>query len=230
MHLETSRDYHELNAGAHRKSPKVLSAPAAIWYLAFWTNFGVRDRDRQWQKKTSNQIKNALDNFILALCCAVHKNPSVERKPVDENAPDGKSRKVRLSPSISGICLLFNNTCVEDSFRFGQNRLNKRQKDIFTSSSRSVSLEFTWKKLDVTIRFEIHQEYFSISTFAELDTKQTPYSDLDDVNKSIKSILKYLNFSPSRRSSEDALAEQINKYCSMSSGRRMNARSCQTFH
>ena len=207
--LETSRDYHELNAGAHRKPPKVLSAPALTWYLAFWTNFGVRTRDGQWQKKTSNQVKNTLDNFILALCRAVDNNPSVEKKPVDENEPEGKSRKVQLSPSISGVSLLFNNTCVENSFQFGQNRLNKGQKDIFTSSSRSVSLEFTWKKLDVTIRFEIHPEYFSISTFVELDKnrekaeKQTPYSDLKDLNANIKSIVRYLNSSkPAANSSQ----------------------------
>lgn len=229
--METSGDYHELNAGAHRKSPKVLSAPAATWYLAFWTNAGQRDIEGSEEEVA--KIKNTLDSFILLLCCAIHKNPGVERKPVDENAPDGKSRKVQLSPSISGISLLFNNTLVEDSFRFGQNRLNKRQDDIFTSSSRSVSLEFTWKKLDVTIRFEIHQEYFSISTFVELDTnrkKQTSYSDLDDLNKNLRSIVKYLNSSkpaaetPSQRSggkspppegspSEDDWTEHINKYC-----------------
>ena len=37
--FKTADDYHELNAGAHRKPPKLLSAPALVWHLAFWTNF-----------------------------------------------------------------------------------------------------------------------------------------------------------------------------------------------
>jgi hypothetical protein len=192
--LETSRDYHELNAGAHRKPPKVLSAPSLIWHLAFWTSFGGRHREGQWQKKNPNHVKNTLDNFILAFCRAVDNNPGVEQKVVD-----GKAIKVQLTPRISGVCLLFNNTCRENSFEITLNRLNRRQTDVFTSTSRSVSLQFTWKKLDVTVRFEIHSEYFSISTFVELDKdrkkaeEHTAYSDIDGLNESIRTIVGYLN-------------------------------------
>jgi hypothetical protein len=146
--LRAAPDYHELNAGAHRKFPKVLTAPSMIWHLAFWTN--VR------QKKTPDQIKDALDEFIIAFCGAVA----------------GKVTGLKLSPCISNICLLFNNTCHRDRPGLGRVELDRQQNDIFASTSRAVSVQFVWLKLDVTIRFEIHTEYFSISTFVELKTRE----------------------------------------------------------
>jgi hypothetical protein len=189
-------DYHELNAGAHRKSPKVLSAPSLVWYLAFWTN--VR------RKKTPDEIKHTLDKFIIAFCDAVA----------------GRVTELKVEPCIRGICLLFNNSCHRDRLAPGQVKLDQRQNDIFTSTSRMVSVQFVWLKLDVTIHFEIRSEYFSITTFVELDkadekiARGEAYSDVDDLNDTIAGVVGYLRTPEKSLQAEavDALTRRVNEY------------------
>jgi hypothetical protein len=184
-------DYHELNAGAHRKFPKVLTAPSMIWHLAFWTN--VR------RKKTPDQIKETLDKFIIAFCGAVA----------------GKVAGLEISPSVNDICLLFNNACHKDRLELGRVKLDQRQYDILASTRRVVSVRFVWSKLDVTIRFEIHTEYFSISTYVELNTMREkigmPYSDVTDLDRNIRAVVDYLK-APAKSPVDDKLMEGINKY------------------
>jgi hypothetical protein len=208
----TASDYHELNAGAHRNPPKPLSAPALIWHLAFWTNY--RDRAATGEKKpkpAAKEIKDVLDDFILTLCRAT-------KPKVDE---------ITLYPCISDVHLLFSNTCPKNSFSTKKIKLNSRQLDIFSSTRRAVWIQFIWKKLDVTIRFEILTECFSISIFVELDkerrkfTEHTAYSDIEPLNATSKDIREYLaraarQDKESDEASEkkaDELSDRINKYC-----------------
>jgi hypothetical protein len=58
-----SSDYHELNAGAHRNSPKNLYAPALTWHLAFWI-----DKPSSGQPQNPGQfvdVRTELDKFLL---------------------------------------------------------------------------------------------------------------------------------------------------------------------
>jgi hypothetical protein len=190
----TAEDYHELNAGAHRKPFKNLNAPALVWHLAFWTNADRRETKAPNEnlKEEPDQIKDVLDKFILTLCQSVERNFG----------------KVDFDPCISNVRLLFNNVCPDTSFIPTKIPLDTRQKDIFKSTSRAVSLKFRWNDLDAAIRFEIHTEYLSISTFIELDKKRTgpPYSKLLDLNNNIRDMLKYLG------SGNKELAKPLNGY------------------
>jgi hypothetical protein len=195
-------DYHELNAGAHRKPPKILTAPSLVRYLAFWTSFPEPGSDGKKSKRSPDQIKKLLDGYILALCKAIDK----------------EAAGLQLTPCISGICLLFDKVCHETSRAEAEiSDLTRRQDDIFRSTARSVSLQFVWKKLDVTIRFEIYTEYFSISTFVELDKTRekiksgSSYSDIEGLNDNIKLVLGYVG--AAEQSSDDDPAKEINKYC-----------------
>jgi hypothetical protein len=210
--FKTASDYHELNAGAHRKPPKILSAPSLVWHLAFWTNFPVSNSEGGKSKRSPARIKKLVDDYVLALCTAI----------------GDKVANLHLTPCISGTCLLFDRACREttrEPVKIAD--LTARQDDIFRSTARSVSLQFAWKKLDVTIRFEIYTEYFLISTFVELDKTREKksgglYSDLDSLNDKIKLILDYLGRADrsssdadddASQSSDDDLAKKINKYC-----------------
>ncbi len=191
----TASDYYEVNAGIHRKSARILTAPAVVWYLAFWTNAGQREIEDS--EEGAAKIKDKLDNFILALCRVL----------------DEKVGAVNLAPCISGVHLLFNNVCHEGSLSPARiNFLSNRQMDVLTSTSRVVSLQFTWKMLIVTIRFEIHTEYFSLSTFVEFGKAGAgPYSDLDSLNRNIDAMLEYFD-ERSNRLSDQKLTEQLNTY------------------
>jgi hypothetical protein len=237
--LKAASDYHELNAGAHRKPPKVLSAPALVWHLAFWTNFQelgpdgkpLRNPDRSPVKKTPEDIRNAVDHYIVALRAALMANKDVgKRRPEHENAGPvvadiaQRAAEVRLTPCIAGVHLLFGSAYEEGSFRSKEiSSLGRRQKDIFESTNRTVTLQFVWKMLDVTIRFEVHTENFSISTFVELDRdrgkaekKRDSFSSIPELNESIDTIVRYLNDSDARPEAQSGGEEQevrINRYC-----------------
>lgn len=200
----TAPDYHELNAGAHRRPPKVLSAPALVRHLAFWTNFGGHDPSgRHIPKLSPEQIKNSVDAFIVALSRIVQEfDPAAE-----------------LTPNICSFCLLFNSYCHDRSFAPIHGPLTQRQYDIFKSTSRSVSLQFVWHRLDVTIRFEIFTEYFSISTFMELNKSGNDqpgdYSDLDELNENILDAREFLNLRKTvadAKNRADEVAKEINDY------------------
>jgi hypothetical protein len=218
--LKAASDYHELNAGAHRKPPKILTAPALIWHLAFWTHLPESGGDGKKSRGDPAEIKNLLDGYILALCGSLAE----------------KAANLQLTPCISGVCLLFRGACHETSRApVDIGGLTPRQDDIFRSTTRAVSLQFTWQKLDVTIRFEVYTEYFSISTFVELDKTREKtrsgslYSDIDTLNNNIRLILGYLgtvgqsaaageaSARPDRHESSspsaEDLAKEINNYC-----------------
>jgi hypothetical protein len=231
----TAEDYHELNAGAHRKPPKVLSAPSLVWHLAFWTNFQevdehdrpLKNPDGSPRKRIPEEIKDAVDRYILALRNSLVTNGLAGEYPKGEDAgpepqaeADRRAAAVQLSPCISGAYLLFGGAYDEVSFiRKCARSLRSRQRDILESSNRTVTLQFVWRKLDVTIRFEVHTENFSISTFVELDLGRTKarssatFSSLVALNDSIASIVKYLNAEPGSAWDREETVEGINKYC-----------------
>jgi hypothetical protein len=246
----TAPDYHELNAGAHRKPPKVLSAPSLVWHLAFWTSFPeldaqrepVRNADGSVRKKDSQEIRDGLDQYIIALGKAIAEQMRRGNEPKSDPAGSdadgeadihGRDDGVRLTPCISGAYLLFGHAyAVETLNRLKPDLLDPRQKDIFESTTRTVALQFVWRQLDVSIRFEVRTEYFTISTFVELDRNRVKARDkkamssIQELNECIESILNYLEPARQRdaalQSASDAsspapdsdqLVGRINKYC-----------------
>jgi hypothetical protein len=211
----TATDYHELNAGAHRNPPRILTAPLLVRHLTFWTNPDPLDPSDT--TKTPEQIKAAVDNYILELCRGLDpekasdpskasnkaKTAGTTEPPPTETGPAQPREAIvsdlELHPNILGIRLLFDTKCDAKFYEATDKSLNPRQEDIFSSTSRAVWVQFDWKRLDVTIRFEIHTEYFSMSIFVELDKdpKKTlaagSYSDLDDLNHHIGVALEFFD-------------------------------------
>ena len=183
----TADDYSELNAGANRYAPDKLRAPALVWHLGFWTRTR-NDEAGPWK------IKNDVDTFIHTLGRALREQGY---------APT-------ISPCISGLCLLFHSVYEENTFDPvpGPVRLNQRQEDVIKSTDHAVTIEFKWEGLDVSIRFEIHTEYFSISTFVELEEGRVkaPFCNLDSLNSNIQEMLRYL------RSRKRPPTKDINDY------------------
>jgi hypothetical protein len=214
----TAADYHELNAGAHRKPPKVLSAPALVWHLAFWTNFQERPIQgglyalEAVPNMRPRDINEAIDRYIRELWHGLE-------------GMLGRAR-IDVTPRVDDVYLLFGG-----AYRSSQGpkveELTPRQIDFFVSTSRVVSLQFKWELLDVTIRFETQTEYFTMSIFVELDplrTKakaRTPLSTIDELNETMVRIITYLELPvtaddplAAKRLAEqaDALIKEINDY------------------
>jgi hypothetical protein len=234
----TATDYHELNAGAHRKPSKNLTAPALVRHMAFWTHVktekkppeedgddkdSMESAEEKAAEARTNEIKDKLDTFILNLCRAILRSGG----NVEAISSISDICKVEAIPSVSGFFLLFNSyshavpfDTMEDpltqrqqdilatSFDLIEGPLTQRQQDILTSTRRAITIKFKWKNFDVAIRFEIHTEYFSISTFVEFDKARAgpDYSDLRDMNAKIDLLLDYLKTSNLQK------ADDIDRY------------------
>ncbi|MBW7974646.1 DUF3422 family protein [Bradyrhizobium sp. BR 10289] len=213
--FKTADDYHELNAGAHRKPPKVLSAPSLVWHLAFWTNFQEvgRGRDQpvnpEWApNKRPEEINTALDGFIRELWIGLERE---------------LGSTVDVTPRIGGVNLLFG-SAYRNPRSDGVTTLTRRQNDIFASTNRVVSLQFVWQLLDVTIRFETQAEYFTMSVFVELDRPRTNApSGIARLNETMERVAAYLDpdrhlsagsdpATPPSQEMIDQLAKDINRY------------------
>jgi hypothetical protein len=223
-------DYHELNAGAHRNPPKTLTAPSLIWHLAFWTGFREPDErqkaavnDDGSPKKSSDKIRAAVDRYVIGLYHALLSNGEVDENVSIAGTADQvkKPPKVELTPNVSGRYLLFENAYDEASFGKDPpalmfDDLNQRQKEVFVSTNRTVSLEFAWKQLDVTVSFEIRTEYFSISTFVEVNKNRQKadvlHPGIDGFDQSMKTMRGYLQYARPSTSPPDPRPAQVNAY------------------
>lgn len=228
--IRNAPDYHELNAGAHRKAPKTLTAPALVWHLAFWTSFrddkgrNVLVKEDGSPGRSPDEIRNTVDRYIVALYHALLRNAEVDKKQPDAKAagPARELARVELTPNVSGRYLLFRNAYDEQGFGPSPQpvkleQLNIRQRDIFLSTNRNVALEFAWKGLNVTISFEIRTEYFTISTFVEVNQARTKtevlHPGIDGLDGSIRKIRAYLQGSESAGvSPPDPRPAEINSY------------------
>jgi hypothetical protein len=223
-------DYHELNAGAHRKPPKTLTAPSLIWHLAFWTGFREPDElreaavnDHGSPKKGPDKVRAAVDRYVIGLYHALLSSGEVDEKVLVTGTADQAKNapKVELTPKVSGRYLLFENA--HDAKRFSKNplpvtfdELDQRQKDIFVSTNRTVSLEFAWKQLDVTISIEIRTEYFAISTFVEVNKDRQKadvlHPGINGFDQSMKTMRGYLQYARPSTSPPDPRPAQVNAY------------------
>ena len=196
--FKSSIDYHDLNAGAHRNIPKNLCAPTLTWHLAFWmdkkkladtTNAEGKAEAVLLNDNPEQTVKRTLDTLLLTLCKVLNANTDA-------------ISDVHLYPCVHNqynkpYFILFASVADEHLHQIPSpltsTELSTRHKDIFNSSSRAVSIEFRWHEICVAIRCEIHAEYFSISTFAEVDKDRDnpPFSTFDELNKNIVDAIAY---------------------------------------
>jgi len=176
--LNPAADYHELNAGAQRDEPKSLNAPALTWHVAFWIRKNPNDPDDATNSR--ERVKKQLDTFILRLCDSLMHD---SRNIIDD---------ITVSQCINTNVLLFSSVVDRTSFTvLQQPHLTWREREIINSGISYVSIAFTWRKIRISMRVELHTEYFSITTFAELTRAKQPYSELAALDSKIDQLLVY---------------------------------------
>ncbi len=197
--FRTSIDYHDLNAGAHRNSPKNLYAPTLTQHLAIWLK--KLPSDRQPNLGQVVDPKKKLDDFLLKLCRAL-------------KADESSITELKLHPCVLNDhnvknFILFK-TVADDAFDpIDFPTLTGRQRDILESSSRAVTIEFKWHELCMTIRCEMHTEYFSITTFAEVEkNRNPPFSSMHVFNKNVFDINAYFD----KTNTEKDIEVTLNRY------------------
>ena len=156
-----SIDYHELNAGAHRNSPKNISAPALTWHLAFWIR--SKSSGERGDPDLISKLRRKIDDFFVSVYkCVKESDPDAQIFPTLTDAQNGVAAPRKY-------LLLFETALDRDSFKpIDETTLPDRHKDIFRSQFRSIAVKFLWKGLNISMRCEMHTEYVTLTTVAEL--------------------------------------------------------------
>jgi hypothetical protein len=153
-----------MNAGAHRRRATNFTAPALTWHRAFWINVPssqdfpnstITELEDE-RKKARIALKDKIDEFIVEFHKFILTRANISDTP-----------KSQIHPSVGGKIILFNRVIDLDNFKPIGN-LTKAEEDVLYSDNRVVAMEFDWGGIAATARIEIHTEYFSITTFAEL--------------------------------------------------------------
>jgi hypothetical protein len=189
--------YHQLNAGINRRQATNLRAPALTWHRAFWlqpqyTRVGIPDEmvldsDRRNKTKTIDEIILAVWAFIYrksrsgdAEFSEPECHPKVSRPPKD-GVDTGQDVYLlfgcAVTPKPSKDMLTFKDTLTFKEIANLHDRkteaeeikkLQGRESEIFTSDNRVVSLKFSLHGVPITLRIELHPEYFTLSLYAEI--------------------------------------------------------------
>lgn len=162
-------EYRQLNGGAHRKRATNFRAPALTWHLAFWNPPAPKSHTR---------LVYHIDSLILAFCRGLKKDKNV--------------KNFRVTPAINDSIILFDAIAAKDTLTKKRNpHLSARQEDVRASDYRVVSIKYHWFSVPFTIRIELHTEYFSFTTFAELHSvTATDFNRLGNKLASVKRLAK----------------------------------------
>lgn len=199
MRLRQSADFFQMNAGAHRRRATNFSAPALVWHRAFWIDVpGSRSNPKllvpqleDLRSDSRTDLKHKLDDFVLAFRQFVLNFPG--------------SARCDIYPSVGKKIILFSRVVDADNFiRFDD--LSQIDTDVLNSDNRVVTIKFDWEGIDATARIELHTEYFSITTFAELEPVR-------DNMVEYRTLLDYLTkFDDQSADVNAAMSERLRKF------------------
>jgi hypothetical protein len=176
--VDRSKHYHEVNAGANRRQATRLRAPALTWHRAFWLQpeyGGIEIQDEKLLKKDRDHKKEIIDRIIMAVWSFIYKN---------SRDPNSGFSEIECYPKVgrpdgTQVYLLFGRAVIpqisEKNLDFpSAKKLLRRENEIFTSDNRVVGLKFCLHGMGITLRVELHSEYFTLTLYAEFPGAENP--------------------------------------------------------
>jgi uncharacterized membrane protein YqaE (UPF0057 family) len=153
----TGKDYNEINDGVHRNRSNNIVAPCLLSHLSFWHG-----------STNIEDVKIAVDDFIITLGKSLKQDIG------------GIIADVNIVPRIIDKSILFSTVVDSNSFatrftianakqKLELHELTLRQYNELTATSRHIALEFEWNELPVSVRCEVHTEYFTITTIIQIN-------------------------------------------------------------
>ena len=199
--LDRSKLYHQVNAGTNRQQATNLRAPALTWHRAFWLQpryTGVEIQDEDFLEHNRHRKKATIDNIIMSAWSFIYAescvkdsafNPPVECQPKIIRASEtDKTQKMDVYLLFSSaVTTEISNSKLEFS-PIAIKNLTQREDEIFNSDNRVVTLTFHLHRITITLRVELHSEYFNLTLYAELANDVL----LDELkNKKLNSLAAY---------------------------------------
>jgi hypothetical protein len=151
-------DYSQLHSGAHRKPATVIGSPALTRHLVLWMPSGVADfrakmdPNEQVARLARNEWKRGIDRhlyqiYLRIIGLGVHIE-SPNRNP--------HTNRITL---LEGVIDSNHDFCAETDQDWG---------DVKADDYQVISFAFTWQEMALTLRTELHTEYWSLSAVVDL--------------------------------------------------------------
>ena len=131
------------------------------WHLAFWIR--SKSSGERGDPDLISKLRRKIDDFFVSVYkCVKESDPDAQIFPTLTDAQNGVAAPRKY-------LLLFETALDRDSFKpIDETTLPDRHKDIFRSQFRSIAVKFLWKGLNISMRCEMHTEYVTLTTVAEL--------------------------------------------------------------
>lgn len=170
-------DYYPINAAADRRRATNFRAPALTWHRAFWLQApyerGATPKTEGQLKQDRDCKKKTIDSIIELIWTFIHRQS--QNKCSGFGIPKCHPTIRHTDPAERDVHLLFAKAVIPESSdkivlrTIDENELNQNQraKDVLKADNRVVSLNYSWHGTTITIRTELHEEYFTLTVFVE---------------------------------------------------------------
>jgi Protein of unknown function (DUF3422) len=151
-------DYPQLHSGAHRKPAIVVGSPALSRHLVLWMPAGVADFRGRMEPRTDlpklarQEWKQEIDRHLYHIYLRIVGLGAHVESP-NRNPHTGR---ITLLVGVIGADLTL---LPETDANLG---------DVRADDYQVISFTFTWQEMSITVRAELHTEYWSLSTVADL--------------------------------------------------------------
>jgi hypothetical protein len=166
-HFDRHEYYDDLMGGARRKPALPIAGPAVTWHLAFWAPDDLNDPNDPNDPTLKREIwVKTIEKFILAL---YHRLKDRKLNPYTRSL--GKEKKQ----------LYLLNNIYRTTDKTGDSPEPLRTKG--ATRYQTFRVRFYYGSMPVSVSFELHDEYFTLSTIIDLawpaDVEPTPDEEGD---------------------------------------------------
>ncbi|MGA9580926.1 MAG: DUF3422 family protein [Allosphingosinicella sp.] len=166
--FDTHGDYPRLLAGAHRRRVAPLGAPSLVRHLAFWNpaKVGPREGSALTSTKPSDakdvaentEPASIADRAHLADQAIVDLYKSLAMQPEKSKIVSNISTNSEVELDGRRIIILFDSALNPQT-----NEIEPCPPEIIPDSYRTIKINFLWHGLTLTLSFELHTEFLTLT-------------------------------------------------------------------
>lgn len=167
--LPTLDGYTQRLMGAHRKPIARAGVPCLVLHLGVWKPLDLRAKAEAANgarvPEEREARRNLIDEYLRVIYLRL-KNPSRD----DAISALSTSSLTKPDESDEAYLVLFQNILrAKDGELITDERIANKIR--VSSEFQTITFEFRWHGLAVTTRFELHTEYFTISSYIDLSER-----------------------------------------------------------
>lgn len=176
--FQTHADYPRLLAGAHRRRVAPLGAPSLVRHLAFWNPAKIGPKEGM--ASTPTQPSNADDatenkepasiaaRALLADLAIADIYKALATQPSSPKVISNVTTNSEVDLDGHRIIILF-----DSALNVETNEIESCPVEIVPDSYRTIKISFSWHGLTITLSFELHTEFLTLTVILDASKKLT---------------------------------------------------------